>query len=175
MNTMRNALAGLLLAVLAAPAAAQAPARATWQEHEFDFTYMGFTTQYSCDGLRHKVRAVLEALGARARPEIRATGCEVGGGVALSPRVHVKVALPVPAADGADGAFAAEETTVTLAPSTLGTLAAGDCELVEQLREKVLPALGTEVLAERTGCVPHQLGLGRPLLQARVLRPVAAD
>lgn len=175
MNTLRNTVAGLLLAVLAAPALAQAPAQATWREHEFDFTYMGFTTQYSCDGLRHKVRAVLEALGARARPEIRATGCESGGGVALSPRVHVKVALPAPAGAQDADAFAAESAVVTLAPRTVDGLAAGDCELVEQLRDRVLPGLGTEVIAERTGCVPHQLGLGRPLLQARVLRPVAAD
>jgi hypothetical protein len=145
-----HALAALLLA--AAAASAQTPAVDGWREREFSFTYMGFTTTYSCEGLKGKVRTILAALGARDDLSIRATGCEIGGGVALAPQVHVRAAFPDAAADG----------VVTLAPRRTRGLEAGDCELVEQLRDRVLPDLGFDVRTERAGCVPHQLSLGRP-------------
>lgn len=176
MITLRGIVFGALLAAQASVAPAQAPARATWHEHEFDFTYMGFTTQYSCDGLRHKVQLILVALGARGQPDIRATGCEIHGGVAMAPHVHVRVAFPeAVAADAGADAFDVVQETVTLSPRRPQGLAAGDCELVEQLRDRVFPLLGTEVVAERTGCVPHQLGVGRPLVQAKILRATGAD
>lgn len=173
MNRLKGVVLGTVLAAACGSALAQAPA--VWREHEFSFTYMGFTTRYSCDGLRHKVTSILALLGARDKPEVRASGCEIGGGVALAPRVHVRVALPEPAAPDARGAFDADRATVTLAPRRPGNLAAGDCELVEQLRERVFPQLGVDVVAERTGCVPHQLGIGRPLVKLDVLRAAGAD
>lgn len=173
MNTLLGVVYGALLAASASVVLAQVPAQASWREHEFDFTYMGFTTQYSCDGLRHKVRVILEALGAREKPDIRATGCEINGGVAVAPRVHVRVAFPELVVDGSADAFAVEQDTVTLSPRHPHELAAGDCELVEQLRDRVFPLLGTDVVAERTGCVPHQQGVGRPRVEAKVLRPAA--
>ncbi len=39
--------------------------RVTWVGRKLDYTYMGFTAKYSCDGLRDTVREVLLALGAR--------------------------------------------------------------------------------------------------------------
>lgn len=169
MSALRTVVLGAVLTSSASAALAQAPA--AWREHEFDFTYMGFTTRYSCDGLRYKVGLILGALGAREHPQIRATGCEIRGGVAIAPRVHVRVAFPeATTADG--GTFVAEPDTVVLAANRPHGLAAGDCELVEQLRERVFPQLGVDVVAGRTGCVPHQLGVGRPVVEARVLREV---
>ncbi len=148
---------------------------AVWKEREFRFTYHGFTTSYSCEGLKHKVKVILAALGARANPQVRASGCEIGGGVAMSPRLHVRAAFPylVPD-DGVDGpVFAAQTDVVTLSPRSPRELENGDCELVEQLRHKVFAEIGSRVLLDRTTCTPHQVNLGRPYIQLEVLRATA--
>src|SRR5579884_669143 len=41
------------------------PQAAKWVKKKINFTYQGFTTHYSCQGLRDKVRDVLLQLGAR--------------------------------------------------------------------------------------------------------------
>src|SRR5690242_12321576 len=50
-----------------APTAAGEPQSAVWTEKELTFVYQGFTTRYSCDGLRDKVRGVLLDLGAQKK------------------------------------------------------------------------------------------------------------
>src|SRR5580698_10464283 len=58
------------------PALSVAPPAAHWVQRKLDYTYMGFTTKYSCDGLRDNVRQVLLALGARRKDlKIQSTGC----------------------------------------------------------------------------------------------------
>lgn len=47
-------------------AAGAEPVPAVWQRHEVDFTYMGFTSLYSCDGLEDKLERLLKAAGAGA-------------------------------------------------------------------------------------------------------------
>jgi hypothetical protein len=37
----------------------------TWQTHQLEFQFVGFTTTYSCDGLEAKLRLLLLRLGAR--------------------------------------------------------------------------------------------------------------
>jgi hypothetical protein len=165
---------------LAAPAAsaepaetagASTPALVQWQEHEFDFSYHGFTTHYSCDGLKYKMRIILEALGARPDPKVRMTGCEIDGRPALAPRAHIQAAFPAPLSGGApeSGAFPASFKTVTLSPRDPRDLEEGDCELVEQVGDELLPKLGVRVISEKVDCVPHQIPLGRPVLVVEVL------
>jgi hypothetical protein len=112
------AIAPLLLAPLVAaeqPAAAQAAApvanadgaptvMSVWVEKEVNFTYMGLTSYYSCDGIRDKVRRILRYIGARPDFKVSVTGCTNDGvvngrlgGVERMPRVYVKAALPQPA------------------------------------------------------------------------------
>jgi hypothetical protein len=108
------AIAPLLLAPLVAaeqPAAAPvanadgAPAvMSVWVEKEANFTYMGLTSYYSCDGIRDKVRRILRYIGVRPGFKVSVTGCINDvvangslGGVERMPRVHVKAALPQPA------------------------------------------------------------------------------
>ncbi|MBI1732588.1 MAG: hypothetical protein HYR49_07435 [Gammaproteobacteria bacterium] len=161
------------LAVLLAmyPALVQ-PAPAVWKDREVSFTYHGFTTRYSCDGLKYKVKTILKALGARPGYQVRATGCNIGGGVAPSPRVHIQAAFPelLPGGAADPGAFPASPGTVTLSPRSPRELDAGDCELVEQLRDGLLAKIGAEVIADQAECVPHQHALGRPLLKVELLR-----
>jgi hypothetical protein len=167
---------GLVLSCLTFAAAAESTP-AVWKEMEFRFNYHGFTTSYSCEGLKHKVSLILAALGARPNPQIRTTGCEIGGGVAIAPGVHVLAAFPEALLAGGEDAqsFAAQTEVVTLSPRRPQGLEMGDCELVEQLRDSVFAEISTRVLTDNTACVPHQSNLGRPYLQLEVLRSAAGE
>ncbi len=176
MGTRLRLTSGLVFSFLALAATAETTP-AVWKEMEFKFSYHGFTTNYSCDGLKYKVRMILAALGARPDPQIRATGCEIGGGVAFAPRLHVVTAFPeaLPEGDEDANAFAAQFDVVTLSSRRPADLEMGDCELVEQLRHSVFPEIGSRVLTDKTACVPHQANLGRPYMQLEVLRRVASE
>ena len=176
MRTGLQLLIGMVFTCLALAARAETTP-AMWKEKEFKFAYHGFTTNYSCEGLKYKVRMILAQLGARSNPQIRTTGCEIGGGVAVFPRLHIRAAFPEALPAGKDDvqSFAAQADVVTLSPGRPHGLEMGDCELVEQLRYNVIAEIGSRMLADKTGCVPHQSNLGRPYLQFEILRPAAGE
>jgi hypothetical protein len=100
---------------------------AVWQKHEYSFVFMGFTSTYSCDGLADKIKLLLIAAGARHDAKSQPGACVDG------------VWRPVSIANRS--------------PRDLGT---GDCELVEQFRNNVLPMFTTRNVEDHTTCVPHQ-------------------
>jgi hypothetical protein len=167
----------VFLGALAAQSASAQPAMAVWKERELNFAYHGFTTTYSCDGLKYKLRIILEALGARPGFKVLTSGCEIGGGVARFPRARMQVAFPEPLSAGVSetGMFPAGMATVTIRPRNPRELEEGDCELVEQVRDSLLPEIGVRVLKDDTACVPHQKSLGRPLLVVEILRAEPAS
>ena len=69
-----------LLAVLPAIADESQPAEepAAWTKHEVDLQYMGFTTRYTCGGLKSKVKLLLKHMGVRDDVKILERGCEFG-------------------------------------------------------------------------------------------------
>ena len=52
---------------------------AVWTPKELRFVYTGFTSRYSCDGLRDDVRSVLLELGARSDVKVDAICAEASG------------------------------------------------------------------------------------------------
>ena len=48
----------------------------------------------------------------------------------------------------------------------------GDCELIDELRRKVLPRLAIRVVKDSTHCTPQQLTLGQPQLEVEALAKV---
>ena len=57
------------------------PQLAVWTDKELTFVYQGFTTRYSCDGLRDKVRGVLLDLGAQKKGlKVMQLGCSSPSG-----------------------------------------------------------------------------------------------
>jgi hypothetical protein len=77
---------------------------AVWVQKEVNFPYMGLTSYYSCDGIRGKVRRILEHIGARPGFKVTVRSCvnDTGGsrslgGVEPSPWVHITAAFPQPA------------------------------------------------------------------------------
>ena len=81
MHTSNRLLAAAAIAALAVQAlpgrAAEqvVPQAATWQAHHATLIYEPYTSQYTCDGLRSKVREIFLFLGARKDLKIVASGC----------------------------------------------------------------------------------------------------
>jgi hypothetical protein len=162
----------------AAAATEQTPA--TWQSHEMDFAFMGFTTHYSCDGLADKMRILLLAAGARADAGAAPAGCPSLDRPDPFARVHLRFATLAPVA-GATGNAAPSDTVtavwrhLTLSDHQPIELERGDCELVEQFKSAVLPKFSTRNVSDGPRCVPHEELLGQPHLSFDVLAPAPAS
>jgi len=214
---MREAGAATALAVLLATAwasgaqsapstAAAAPAppgespsvNAVWVPKDLSLTYMGFTSHYSCDGIRDKVISVLRTVGAQPGFKVTVSGCVHQSGPEIMPRVRVRAALPreatpellaelakeraahdggqkgdaKPAVGEAVKSFPATWRTVAFRGSELEDVQRGDCELMEQLVREVLVPLGArEGEGSGTNCVPHQITLDAVRVRLQVLQP----
>jgi len=171
------AAASILLQVAAACEAAEPRQHAAWQRQEMEFTYLGFTTRYSCEGLRAKLRALLLASGARPDLEVAIRGCPAApGAVSDFPRVRMVFhAATMPAAGTAAGeGVAARWKTVVIGARQPGELDAGDCELVEQFRDRVLPSFQVRGLEGDVRCTPHRISGNSYRLRFESLQGAAA-
>ncbi|HTC52920.1 MAG TPA: hypothetical protein VK700_13370 [Steroidobacteraceae bacterium] len=185
---LRTPVALILLAALGAAGVAQAeessgaPA-AHWVQRKLDFTYMGFTTKYSCDGLVDNVRELLLALGARKKDlKIQPEGCTRFVGVEPFPGVRATfwVLAPVTPDDAAKGGASVVQATqwqrVDLVRNPDFKSDQGQCELLDQLKQKALPLFTSRNLDFHSSCVPHEITLGDIRFTVDVLRaaPVAS-
>ena len=168
--------------LLSAAALAQAPPQASpappawavWTPKELRFVYMGFTSHYSCDGLRDKMRVILLQLGARPDMKLRETPCagQLGRPTEF-PGVTVKmnVLTPFDAAktNAAETPLPAHWKSVEISTDRDPLREAGDCELIEQVKSRVLPLFTARNIEYRSTCIPNQLQVGGTLLKAEVL------
>ncbi len=166
---------GILLGALPSTAMAQGRIEAVWAPRHVRFIYQGFTTQYSCDGLREDIRTMLIKLGAHDL-KIRSYGCTRLVGVEPFPGVQVTMQVLVPA-ESAKGKQSGPTVTakwqnVVLMPDNASFEEQGNCELIEQFKETFLPLFTTRHISYRSTCVPHQIMLGTHL-SAEVLMPEA--
>lgn len=173
--------AAVVAACLSAPvwavdAAAAAPVPtepAVWTQKEVQFTYMGFTTHYTCDGLRDTVREMLVQLGARKsdlkvyeQPCSRPDRPDPFPGV----KITMSVLQPAPATPNGDSPVVEGYWKPIKLPFRATNLdAAGQCELLEQFKQQVLPLFTTRNVDLHAGCVPHQLEPLGTALKAEVL------
>ena len=200
------ALPALAAAQAATPSAdAAATVNAVWVERDVTFTYMPLTSYYSCDGLRDKVRWILNELGARPGFKVVARGCVEMQGPEIMPGVKILAAFPAPATPELLSRLASEASKRELAAratgkpdpvaeataqfparvkrvqfrsgrSSLDDLQDGDCELMEQLlRSRVFDEFGVKIVKERIHCVPRQVTLGAVRMTVEVLEPVPAS
>jgi hypothetical protein len=170
-----------------APAAAVESQPAVWTDKELTFVYQGFTTRYSCDGLRDKVRGVLLDLGAQKKGlKVQELGCSSPTGRPDPfPGVRVKMRILQPAAGTADGQTGAAAAVTSPAGTPVPahwkpldlklrdsfTTDSGECELVEQIRHAIVPLFATRNVDLKTNCIPHQATATRPTLKLEVLAP----
>lgn len=147
-----------------APAAA-APQAGTWQSHKYTFQFLGFTSTYSCDGLADKLRELLLAAGARADVKSQPGACAAPfGRPDKFARADLKFYTLAPAESApAESAPDAQPRpvvgvwrTVTFSNRSPRDLQIGDCELIEQFRNQVLPMFTTRNVVSHTTCVPYQ-------------------
>lgn len=151
---------------------------AVWSEKELTFVYQGFTTHYSCDGLRDKMRGVLLDLGADEKTlKITQLGCtSLAGRPDPFPGVKAKMrVLEAVAGTADDKAVPAHWQPVDLKLRNSYLTDSGECELVEQIRQRVLPLFAVRDVDLKTNCIPHQATATRPMLKLEVLAPDAAS
>lgn len=168
-------VAGVLLGTVSALAAAPSRVEGVWAPRHISFFYQGFTTHYSCDGLRDTIEEMLSKLGARD-VKVEEQGCVSLVGVEPFPGVRVTMQVLVPAASEhgtqAGPVVAAHWQNVVLMPGNAGFQEQGNCELIEQFKESFLPLFTTRHISYASNCVPHQLTLGTHL-SAEVMMPDA--
>src|SRR5690242_1482683 len=100
---------GLAAAADAAAIPAGSETQAVWTPKEASFTYTGFTTKYSCEGLVSQVRSVLLSLGARRDDlVVVGTGCLEPGRPVPFPGVKVRMNVLMPAGAAAGNTVAAQ-------------------------------------------------------------------
>jgi hypothetical protein len=153
-------LCGLGFSVFADEPSASHATQGVWQKHEYSFQLLGFTSTYSCDGLASKLKVLLIASGARADAKSTADACARGYGI---PDKFARASLafytlaPLQNGENASAPISAVWRSVALADRSPRELRLGDCELVEQFRDKVLPMFTTRNVENHMTCVPNQL------------------
>jgi len=184
---------------LAGPAAAATPSAAPgaepghWQPHDYVLHAMTFTSTYSCDGLADKLKLLLRL--ARARDDAKVDPlCGRGFGVpdklAEAKMTFSTLQLGSPGAEAAvstGAAAAARPASAAGAPTVAGVwrhveisehhpfdLQLGDCELIEQFRDSVLPMFATRNVQSQITCVPHQESGSNFSLRFDVFAPAPA-
>src|SRR5579871_5567038 len=186
------------LAVPATDSGGSTSESAVWTPRQLTFLYQGFTARYSCDGLRDKMYAVLLQLGARKKDlKVSEYGCTNFSRPDPFPGVKINMsvlqpagsaqagnAAQKPASNGSAGhekadagdtqPVAAHWKQVTVRPDMLeGSTGSGDCELIEQIHDKVLPLFATRNVDYQTNCVPYQATVGGTTIKLEVLQPDA--
>ena len=145
-------------AALATEAAAGEPT-GVWRSHTLDFQYMGFTSTYSCDGLGDTLQVLLQAAGANKGAKVSPL-CALGSGrpdTLASAALKFDTLQPLTSADpGAAAPIAGAWRHVEIAWRKPRQLERGDCELVEQFADKVLPLFATRNVERQITCIPHQ-------------------
>ncbi len=192
---------GLVGLLAAAGARADDATPAVWKTQEIQFNYFGFTTTYTCDGLRDRVRAILRAVGADKDLQLTTWGCGALDRPTRLPSLRIALSTPVPAtpeniADisrlAADQAadkkssrkqlshaattdqFPAVWKTVDFRKSNVQARS-GECELMEQLRDQVFKKLSVRIVDDHLNCIPNQISIGQPDLKVAALVPAPTD
>ncbi|MDE2136849.1 MAG: hypothetical protein KGJ68_05385 [Gammaproteobacteria bacterium] len=160
-------------------AAADPPARAAadsadqpaaWVQKEINFRYVGFTTKYSCDGLRDRMQRILLKLGARDDLNLTGYGCMGVNSPETTPGVRIVMHVLQPASAGAGRTMARWKTVDLLADRDL-LEAARDCELISQLDRDILPLLAVRNVNYSAVCPVHEPPVGGTRLKLDVLVP----
>jgi len=153
-------ICGFSMTAFASEPLAGDPEPGVWQKHDYSFQFLGFTTTYSCEGLASKLKVLLIAAGARADAKSTSGACTRGYG---SPDKFARAYLtfytlaPIGNGETASPPINGVWRPVEIADRSPRELALGDCELVEQFRDKVLPMFATRNIDNRMTCVPNQL------------------
>jgi hypothetical protein len=162
-------LAGSSAWAAPAPNAPSEPAHelAVWVPMQLNLVYPHSTTTYSCDGLAARVKSILLKLGARPDLDVRGYGCTQLTGP--DPLAGVKIRMNVLEAAGARPGLAAHWKRVDLLADRSVQEAAADCELIDQVAEKILPLFTVRNVDYNATCQSRNPLPGSTRLKADVL------
>lgn len=188
-------LVGLVPLATAQESASADPVQAIWKEQEAAFYFQSFTTFYSCSSLEAKIKRILTAVGVQREMQIDTRGCISQHEIARIPHVEIKLVSAVEAtaealaelektrstrelvarvrgdadqAQLAEEQFPAQWKEVSLSRAKI-YLDPGDCELVEQLKDKVFPKLAVKIVEDELRCSPNQASMSQPRLIVEAL------
>ena len=142
---------------------------AAWVPKVLSFTYHGVTTRYTCEALQTRMKALLLELGARSDLKVVTWGCTRQFAADVFPGVTAQMNVLQPAASGAATPLTAHWKRVDLLANRSPSEAAGDCELISQIKLNVLPLFTVRNVDYSATCVPGQLHTGTTRLTADVL------
>jgi hypothetical protein len=145
---------------------------AAWVPKELNFVYRGFTTTYSCDGLQERMRDVLLKLGARPDLRVRGYGCTRLVGPDPFAGVSIKMNVLQPAGKQGGPAVPVHWQRVDLLTGLYEhdpVDAAADCELIGEIKQKILPLFATRNVDYSATCEWGHLLVGATRLKAEVL------
>ena len=144
---------------------------AVWQEHEKKFSLMSFYTYYSCDGIESKVELILEELGAKD-VKARASGCfDLNG--QLGKNLRIKVKFKTLSTEGDGDAVKASLQDVHIRPRHPRSIKLGDCEVIEDIQDKLLSNFQYEMIKANRKCYPGQQSLGDVDWKLKVLKEIS--
>lgn len=152
---------------------------AKWVSRDVQFIYKGVATQYSCDGLRNSMVAILQALGARKQGlDVHATHCgsaQDGGYQAPGIRATISVLIPATAAEVSRGdatLVRAHWRKIDLTHiENLDTSHGQQCELLEQTQRDLLAQFSTRNLNYSSFCIPNTEDSAGMTFKVEVLEP----
>lgn len=145
-----------------------------WQHHKVTFNYVGFTTFYTCSGLENHVRQILLHLGARRDATVSATGCpgpiDTPSGTAWVDADFYSLA---PADDAAESdRVKAHWTPLQVSPRRPQFMGAGDCELIQGMKDLITKNFSLRNVEYNTSCFPHQVSIAGFEVKGQALRAV---
>ncbi|HEY6621329.1 MAG TPA: hypothetical protein VIY68_17425 [Steroidobacteraceae bacterium] len=175
---------GLLFALplWAADPVVGSPFPAVWKEQHLEFSYLGRTARYSCQGLRDKMRSLLLDMGARRDLQVALLGCNesapLGRGY-LGPRLSLTFSSPAmpdasakPLHPGDLAAVDAHYEPFTLTSDAFRNYGVGDCELVEEFAREILPHFSARNVKQDITCIPYQATGSRFFVHGEILHAV---
>ena len=154
------------------PTYAEEPIAAKWEAQQIRFTYSGFGTHYTCDGIRYKVEKLLLELGARDDVRIESSCTSRLGEAQRFHKLLLAFAMPVPAEDSdiTEETFPAKWKEVRLRANRPRDLGAAECELVEQFNRQVVSKLDARDIENRLRCIPREYSFSAINLKMTVLK-----
>jgi hypothetical protein len=143
-----------------------------WRHHKVSFDYVGFTALYTCPGLEDRVTQILRHLGARHDVKVSARGCP-GPYNAPSRTAWVTADFytlaPAAEPSGAD-TVTARWMPVELRPQRPYFMGAGDCELMQGMKDLITKNFSLRNIRYRTDCFPNTLTLDAFAINGQILR-----
>jgi hypothetical protein len=153
---------------LAAPPAAQP---AIWVAHDLNVDLHNLPQRYSCDDLQHKFRDVLLVLGARPDLKVLTTRCELGS---RSPSVRLQFSMPelVERTSNRGLVVEAAPAIIRLEPGHPVSLYATDCELMRQIKDRLLAPMSQRLMSFNLACSAPPSRGPRFILSVQALKPL---